>query len=496
MGLSAHPRFRLAALPTPLQYAERLTAELGGPKIYLKRDDLTGLAMGGNKTRKLEYLVADALAKGATHLITVGAAQSNHARQTAAAARLAGLGCHLVLNAADPEPDVQGNLLLDKLLGAANIWCWDGDAAGWCERLQALGIQRILWSNRQPPEQIATLNAMPDVISSRYDIYQDVMDPGKKDQLRGWHSDWPSEAWPQDLMLDERGQWRPGWQVKAKDGTMIPCGVLCDKQAPDYARQRIAAELQDSRYQSRFIDTTTASPWRECYHPDHPMTRSESRQFKMELLKVVADEFNLITGCETGHDAAVPYCDYFEGMLSLGPYRVPDSGRDMARLWDEVPERVGTNQTGERYRLPLWELVYHDCVVAQWYWGDYNNKLPSLWDRRDLWNALYATPPMYMFNKAVFEQYQDRFVKSYQTIAPIVREAAYQPMVSHKWLTADHTVQQTTFANGLTVTVNFGNQPYPSPGDSVFQPTGPIVQPMSYDVQHASIRGIPGTPNF
>ncbi len=385
---------------------------------------------------------------------------------------------------------------LDKLLGAANIWCWDGDAAGWCERLQALGIQRILWSNRQPPEQIATLNAMPDVISSRYDIYQDVMDPGKKDQLRGWHSDWPSEAWPQDLMLDERGQWRPGWQVKAKDGTMIPCGVLCDKQAPDYARQRIAAELQDSRYQSRFIDTTTASPWRECYHPDHPMTRSESRQFKMELLKVVADEFNLITGCETGHDAAVPYCDYFEGMLSLGPYRVPDSGRDMARLWDEVPERVGTYQTGERYRLPLWELVYHDCVVAQWYWGDYNNKLPSLWDRRDLWNALYATPPMYMFNKAVFEQYQDRFVKSYQTIAPIVREAAYQPMVSHKWLTADHTVQQTTFANGLTVTVNFGNQPYPSPGDSVFQPTGPIVQPMSYDVQHASIRGIPGTPNF
>lgn len=118
MGLSAHPRFRLAALPTPLQHAERLTAELGGPKIYLKRDDLTGLAMGGNKTRKLEYLVADALAKGATHLITVGAAQSNHARQTAAAARLAGLGCHLVLNAADPEPDVQGNLLLDKLLGA------------------------------------------------------------------------------------------------------------------------------------------------------------------------------------------------------------------------------------------------------------------------------------------------------------------------------------------------------------------------------------------
>ena len=76
---------------------------------------------------------------------------------------------------------------------------------------------------------------------------------------------------------------------------------------------------------------------------------------------------------------------YFEGMLSLGPYRVPDAGRDMQRIWDEVPEQVAKFQTGHYYRLPLWELVYHDCVVAQWYWGDYNNKLPAVWDRRDLY---------------------------------------------------------------------------------------------------------------
>lgn len=72
MGFTDQPRMRFAALPTPLQYAPRLSEALGGPKIYLKRDDLTGLAMGGNKTRKLEYLVADAAAQGATHLITVG----------------------------------------------------------------------------------------------------------------------------------------------------------------------------------------------------------------------------------------------------------------------------------------------------------------------------------------------------------------------------------------------------------------------------------------
>lgn len=118
MGLFDQPRARIATLPTPLHFAGNLTRELGGPKIYLKRDDLTGLALGGNKTRKLEYLVADAQLSGATHLITVGAAQSNHARQTAAAARIAGMACSLVLYTAAPEPDTPGNLLLDRLLGA------------------------------------------------------------------------------------------------------------------------------------------------------------------------------------------------------------------------------------------------------------------------------------------------------------------------------------------------------------------------------------------
>jgi D-cysteine desulfhydrase family pyridoxal phosphate-dependent enzyme len=97
---------------------------LGGsarsPKILIKRDDLAGPALGGNKSRKLEYVVADALAKHATHLITVGGVQSNHARMTAAAARLAELSCVLVLTAKDagPAPSPQGNLLLDELLDA------------------------------------------------------------------------------------------------------------------------------------------------------------------------------------------------------------------------------------------------------------------------------------------------------------------------------------------------------------------------------------------
>ncbi len=122
-ALAARPRRPLATLPTPLQEARGLRHALGGdgkcPRILIKRDDLTALGLGGNKARKLEYLVADALSRGATTLITTGAVQSNHARMTAAAACMAGLRSILVLTTTTENPPIAGNLLLDKLYGAS-----------------------------------------------------------------------------------------------------------------------------------------------------------------------------------------------------------------------------------------------------------------------------------------------------------------------------------------------------------------------------------------
>jgi hypothetical protein len=305
------------------------------------------------------------------------------------------------------------------------------------------------------------------------------MDPQVvKEKLRGVHPDWTQAGWPKDIMLDANGSWRKGWQVKGKDGQMYPCGVLCDKQALKYARERIPEDLATYPYRCRFIDTTTASPWRECYHPDHPMTRGESRHYKMELLRYVNEETKLVTGSETGHDAAVPYVHYFEGMLSLGPYRVPDAGRDMSKIWDEVPQNVAKFQLGHKYRLPLWELVYHDCVVVQWYWGDYNNKLPALWDKRDLFNLLYGTPPMFMFNREFWQQHKERFAQSYKDVCPVVRDVGYAEMTDHRFLTPDRDVQQTQFANGVTITVNFGTTPYQMPDGQVVKPTGYYVSGM------------------
>lgn len=110
-------RLTLAHLPTPIEALPHLSSYLNRPQLFIKRDDLTGLGMGGNKTRKLEYLAADALAKGAKTLISTGAVQSNHCRQVAATAAKLGLGCQLILAGAEPA-EAQGNLLLNKLFGA------------------------------------------------------------------------------------------------------------------------------------------------------------------------------------------------------------------------------------------------------------------------------------------------------------------------------------------------------------------------------------------
>ena len=142
MDITRFPRVRLAHLPTPLEPLPRLSEALGGPEIWIKRDDCTGLSSGGNKTRKLEFLIAEALEQGAEMVLTQGAVQSNHARQTAAAAAKVGLKCHILLEnrtgSSDPLYMTNGNVLLDRLHGAT-IEHHDGGADMAAELEKATG---------------------------------------------------------------------------------------------------------------------------------------------------------------------------------------------------------------------------------------------------------------------------------------------------------------------------------------------------------------------
>ncbi|HTN09545.1 MAG TPA: D-cysteine desulfhydrase [Acetobacteraceae bacterium] len=122
MHLSRFPRVKICHAPTPLEFMPNLTKHLGGPQLWIKRDDCTGVATGGNKNRKLEFLMGEALAQGATHIVTQGAVQSNHVRQTVAVAAKLGLKCTALLEhrvqTNDSDYNDGGNVLLDRLMGA------------------------------------------------------------------------------------------------------------------------------------------------------------------------------------------------------------------------------------------------------------------------------------------------------------------------------------------------------------------------------------------
>lgn len=395
---------------------------------------------------------------------------------------------------------------LEKLFGAANIWVLSGEFRSESKNLydeatgnyresadtqrfmdaqlaiyrdmRAHGVDRLLIGAGSDAAHLRQINAIDGALSSRYDIYQDVMDPAQYGNLTAIKNEWPKESFPHDLRLNQDGSRAGGWQVPLKtpivrDGketAWVSCNQLCDRQALPYARQRIANELNTKPYAARFIDVTACSTWSECWSPAHPTSRSESRQFKADLLALPGNEFDLVLGSETGHEAFVPSCDYFEGMMSLAFCRVPDSGRNMVKIWDEVPAIVAKYQTGESYRLPLFELIYHDCVVSYWYWGDYNNKLPALWGKRDLFNALYGTPPMYVVSPDNWPQFRERIFASYRVAGPVSKLTAQSEMIDHRILTRDRTVQQASFANGVRVTVNFGAEDHPMPDGFILKP--------------------------
>jgi len=182
MKLEGLPRRRYTPHATPIQKLERLSKHLGGPEIWIKRDDLTGLAGGGNKTRKLEFLVAEALAHGADTLITVGAVQSNHCRLTLAAAAHEGLKCRLVLEQRVPgsyRKDASGNNFLFDLLGAETVTVVDGGAdlsaamQTEVEKLTALGRKGYVI----PGGGSNALGAMGYVVCAR-EILQHSLDLG------------------------------------------------------------------------------------------------------------------------------------------------------------------------------------------------------------------------------------------------------------------------------------------------------------------------------
>ena len=186
--INALPRVKLTELPTPFHELKRLGHELGGPRLFIKRDDLTGLAFGGNKTRMFEFLLEKALQEGADCIIGGAAVQSNYARQLAAACAMLGLECHLVLRRIRGEVDdrVQGNILLDLLAGA-KVHVIDADPAGQSGAMYTLAKRLESRGKRPVVVRMANDSDLTPDVAAYVECFCEIMEQSEALGIRPSH---------------------------------------------------------------------------------------------------------------------------------------------------------------------------------------------------------------------------------------------------------------------------------------------------------------------
>ena len=375
---------------------------------------------------------------------------------------------------------------IDLLIGAPNVWYWaeGGDKAGVARRLKELGFENILmqFATRHDlgtwvtPEEIRAVAAVPGVIAGEYDIYKDFMDPANIPLIDCTRPHWPTNVWENgDYVTDSGGAVVRGWGVDRRDGKgRIGCAALCESRAWPYALDRIGRAVSEAPHSSRLIDVVGGCLG-ECWNPAHPLNRRQSRDARSALFDNIQRRLGLLVGTEDGGEWCVPTCCYFEGTMSAPDHYRVDGGRYMWKVYDEVPDVV-LRGLDETTRVPFFEMVFHGCVVTYWYWCDYNNKFPSLWRKHDLFNALYGTPPMYLFTPDTFAGIQSRLAESRVVATSTAKLAGTSPMCGFRWLTPDRSVQQSRFENGVVCTVNFGDGPYKMSDGRILPPEGFCVE--------------------
>ena len=371
-----------------------------------------------------------------------------------------------------------------RFAGTADVWLWDEnvmnrlygrpmvstrvprDAVALAREMKALGMERVLWNDiedgsRAVGDELRRMGYM----TGKYDVYRDVLPPEIADKVIPYRRA-RSVFTPicHDIVrILEDGTPAGAWAVHGLDGKMYDQQAVCDLVTPELTRRKAGPNVAMYKYDARLVDVQSGMGAGECYSPRHPCTRRQGADAIRRQNRYLSDELHQIVGVEVGGETSVSSFHYSEGLLSSpSEYRLENAGRRMTTLC------YGTNVTptitkyliNPRYRIPLWELVYHDCSVSYWYWGDSQNSCPELMPLRDLFCALYGVPPLYSLDTVGWERLKHDIAQSYKRATPVARETMFSRMTDWWRLTADALVQRVRFANGVTVTVNFSDKEY------------------------------------
>ena len=346
------------------------------------------------------------------------------------------------------------------LKGAPIIW-GAYDAWEFVREARTLGLTRGVLCNTLhglfDSSAVRELNAM-GYLTAPYDSFGDVLDGDT-----GFHSDNIEET-----ALHVRPGLGPalGWQDE-----LNTYFTRSSAYALRALKSYVPSDIETLGYNSRFIDVSMAIHLMEDWHPDHTFDRRQDLAYRRECFAWL-DGLDLVLGIEHGNDWGIEFIEWTEGAVG-GPFwweASHENGWNPSRLRRaEAPGDYPENylKYGDRHdtRVPLWQLVYHDCNVSTWYWGDgpgfHYHADPRSADRKDLFTLLYGGVPVLWRDRTGYDwfEHRDRFMRSYYDTCIFHEEVAFARMTDHRFLSEDSALQRTWFDTGHSAVVNFSDHP-------------------------------------
>ena len=300
-------------------------------------------------------------------------------------------------------------------------------------------------------------------ISTQYDNYNDVLDRKMLSVIpnnRAKNCDYTARRmkdYPAGVQITPTGEYAKAWAIKGFDGLMHHQNTLCPAVAAERIKEEIPQILAKyPYYKGRFIDVYGCRLG-ECHSQIHPSTMEDTLKVKRGAFEAM-ERMGLIVGTENGFDGIADFLTYSEGLHSPVNLQIPNSGRKHAHVMDEEQvEHTGRQMMRPDRRVPLWQLVYHDCVMTFPYWGDSTESAPKYTRRKVLFACLFGCPPLYSFSLKDYEALKPAILDSYKRIGAVHSKVATLKMTDYRVLSEDYMLQTSEFGEKYRVTVNFSD---------------------------------------
>jgi hypothetical protein len=367
---------------------------------------------------------------------------------------------------------------INKMIGGVHIYVWDNARnAAFAKELKDAGIDKamFLWNPNHLPYPSSGYNDSLKTMDYAVGSYELFTDENLRDTAT-----YDLSAFPNYLKRNAFPGLFNQIVARKKDGTTYSnqFGHYTNPKAvfPEVMK-RTSKEMSIWPHETFFVDVVQANGLYECYSRENALTRQQWAEQHINTLQSIIEKYNVFLGAEWGADFAAAQSVYAHGMMTLQRTwfntEIGDKGtiyyygnwrngqRPSIMLGTRTaPPKYLQYSINETIRVPLYELVYHDAVVTSWRWEDANHHTPEIWWKKDLFNILYASAPLWTLDQERWDSYRNTFIESFKNISPWLQQVGYDEMVSHRFISPNRKVQEAGFSSGKKVVVNFDDAPY------------------------------------